>query len=65
VETIIAHMDLNGYARADLATVLGSTSRASEILNRKRALNLNMIRAISACWSLPVSLLVAEYKLAA
>jgi HTH-type transcriptional regulator / antitoxin HigA len=65
VETLIAHMDLNGYVRADLAQVLGSASRASEILNRKRALNLSMIRAISAAWALPVGLLVAEYELAA
>lgn len=65
VDTIIAHMDLNGYVRADLSALLGSHSRASEILNRRRALNLNMIRAISACWGLPIGLLVAEYKLAA
>jgi HTH-type transcriptional regulator / antitoxin HigA len=65
VDTLIAHMDLNGYVRADLARVLGSSSRASEILNRKRALNLPKIRAISAAWKLPAILLMAEYKLAA
>ena len=65
VETLIAHMDLNGYVRADLARVLGSSSRASEVLNRKRALNLTMIRAICATWQLPVAMLVAEYQLAA
>jgi HTH-type transcriptional regulator / antitoxin HigA len=65
IETLIAHMDLNSYSQADLAQVLSSTSRASEILNRKRALNLAMIRAISVAWGLPVSLLVSEYKLAA
>jgi HTH-type transcriptional regulator / antitoxin HigA len=65
VETLIAHMDINGYVRADLASVLGSASRGSEILNRKRALNLAMIRVISSAWGLPAMLLVAEYKLAA
>jgi HTH-type transcriptional regulator / antitoxin HigA len=65
IETLRAHMDLNGFTRSDLALVLGSSSRASEVLNRKRALNLWMIRAINAAWGLPVSLLVAEYGLAA
>lgn len=65
IETLHAHMDLNGFTRADLAQVLGSSSRASEVLNRKRALNLAMIRAISAAWGLPVSLLVGEYAVAA
>jgi HTH-type transcriptional regulator / antitoxin HigA len=60
IETLRAHMDLNGFTRADLASVLGSSSRASEVLNRKRALNLEMIRAIHAAWGLPVSLLVGE-----
>jgi antitoxin component HigA of HigAB toxin-antitoxin module len=65
IEALRAHMDLNGFTRADLAQVLGSSSRASEVLNRKRALNLAMIRAISAAWGLPVSLLVAAYAVAA
>ena len=65
VDTLIAHMDLNDYGRADLAKVLSSTSRASEILNRRRALNLTMICAISAAWGLPTNMLIAEYKLAA
>jgi HTH-type transcriptional regulator / antitoxin HigA len=65
VDALIAHMDLNGYVRADLARILGSPSRASEIINRKRALNLPMIRAISTTWGLPAIFLVAEYNLAA
>ena len=65
IETLRAHMDLNGFTRTDLAKVVGSSSRASEVLNRKRALNLAMIRAISTAWGLPVSLLVGDYALAA
>jgi HTH-type transcriptional regulator / antitoxin HigA len=65
VETLLAHMELNGLVQADLARVLGSASRASEILNRKRALNLPMIRALHAAWGIPVAMLVAEYELAA
>jgi HTH-type transcriptional regulator / antitoxin HigA len=65
IETLKAHMDLNGYERSDLASVLKSASRASEVLNRKRALNLAMIRAISSAWQIPVALLISDYKLAA
>ena len=34
VETIVGHMDLNGFTQDDLAKLLGSRSRASEIINR-------------------------------
>lgn len=53
-----------GRSQADLATILGSRSRASEILNRKRHLTLEQIRAISAAWNLPIALLAAPYELA-
>ncbi|GIU67465.1 transcriptional regulator [Candidatus Phycosocius spiralis] len=65
IEALIAHMDLNGYQQSDLAAILGSPSRASETLNRKRALSLSMIRTISAKWGIPVSFLVKAYPLAA
>jgi HTH-type transcriptional regulator/antitoxin HigA len=65
IEALIAHMDLNGYQQSDLAAILGSPSRASETLNRKRALSLSMIRTISTKWGIPVSFLVKAYPLAA
>jgi HTH-type transcriptional regulator/antitoxin HigA len=43
--------------------LLGSRSRASEVLNRKRALTLEMIRTINAEWKLPVELLIKPYEL--
>jgi HTH-type transcriptional regulator/antitoxin HigA len=51
-----------GRTQADLATIVGSRSRASEILNRKRRLTLDMIRDISAAWHLPVNTLTGAYK---
>jgi HTH-type transcriptional regulator/antitoxin HigA len=63
VETIIGHMDINGYTQADLADLLGSRSRASEILNRKRALTLEMIRKLESEWKIPAELLIRPYKL--
>ena len=63
VETIVGHMALTGRTQADLATLLGSRSRASEILNRKRALTLEMIHKLNAEWGIPAELLVQPYAL--
>lgn len=42
-----------GHSQTELSDVLHSRSRASEILNRDRALTLDMIRAISESWNIP------------
>jgi HTH-type transcriptional regulator/antitoxin HigA len=63
VETIIGHMDLTGRTQADLAELFGSRSRASEILNRKRALTLEMIHKLHEEWKIPAELLIRPYKL--
>jgi len=52
-----------GRTQAQLATIVGSRSRASEILNRKRRLTIDMIRDISNAWSLPVGTLTGSYHL--
>ena len=49
--------------QADLACLLGSRSRASEILNRKRALTVEMIWLISQEWKIPADMLVKPYGL--
>jgi HTH-type transcriptional regulator/antitoxin HigA len=54
-----------GRSQAELASLLGSRSRASEIMARKRRLTLEMIRKISAEWSIPIALLAKPYELAA
>jgi HTH-type transcriptional regulator/antitoxin HigA len=53
-----------GRTREEFVEIVGSKSHASEILNRKRPLTLDMIRKISSAWSLPIELLVAPYELA-
>lgn len=50
-----------GRSQAELAELLGSRPRASEIMSRKRALTLDMIRSISAAWKLPFEALAAPY----
>ena len=57
-------IDSMGRSQADLARIIGSRARASEILNRKRRLTLDMIRAISAEWKLPIETLTGAYELA-
>lgn len=55
-------MEQNGYSQTDLAGLLGSRARASEILNRKRSMTLNQIRVISRAWRIPVALLIGELE---
>ncbi len=63
VDSILGHMDLSGRTQADLAKLLGSRSRASEILNRKRALTVEMIHKLQNEWGIPAELLIRPYKL--
>jgi HTH-type transcriptional regulator / antitoxin HigA len=51
-----------GHTQAELAELLGSRSRASEILSRRRALTVDMIHKISEGWKIPADLLVRPYK---
>jgi HTH-type transcriptional regulator/antitoxin HigA len=52
-----------GHTQPELAELLGSRSRASEILARRRALTVEMIHAISEAWKIPAELLVRPYKI--
>jgi HTH-type transcriptional regulator / antitoxin HigA len=52
-----------GRSQAELAEILGSRSRASEILNRRRALTVEMIEKISAAWHIPAGALAKVYPL--
>ena len=65
VAAIRFHMDQNELRQKDLAGVIGSTSRASEILSGRRALTLEMIRAIHAAWAISLEALVGPDKQAA
>src|SRR5215472_3536485 len=52
-----------GHTQAELAELLGSRSRASEILARHRALTVDMIHKISETWKIPADLLVRPYRI--
>ena len=46
IEAIKFRMDQQGLSRKDLTSYIGSLSKVSEVLNRKRSLSLSMIRAL-------------------
>ena len=65
IDFLRAHMAMTGRTQVDLAKLLGSTSRASEILRRKRPLTVAMIHKLARGWGIPADALVAPYHLAA
>lgn len=63
VDLIAGYMEETGLQQSDLAQVVGSTSRASEFLNRKRPLTLAAIQKIHEAWRLPADVLIQPYHL--
>lgn len=64
VEFIKNVMEFQGIDQAEFGRLLRSRSRASEILNRRRPLNLSQIRQITNAWKVPADPLIREYELA-
>jgi HTH-type transcriptional regulator/antitoxin HigA len=58
IAAIRFHMEQNAYRQADLAAIIGSASRASEILNGRRPLTIEMIRRVHAAWKIPLESLI-------
>ena len=58
VDAILYRMETAGFTQGDLARLLGSRSRASEVLSRKRPLTLAMIRKLSREWNIPADCLI-------
>jgi HTH-type transcriptional regulator/antitoxin HigA len=61
IEAIKFRMEQLGYTQADLAEVVGLKSRASEILNKKRRLTLEMIRSLHNALHIPTDVLIQSY----
>ena len=60
VEAIEFRMHEQGLRQKDLVSMIGSRSRVSEVLARKRPLTVSMIRALSTGLGIPLSALVME-----
>lgn len=61
IEAIKFRMEQMGYTQSDLAKFVGLKSRASEILNRKRKLSLDMIRQLHDKLNIPSDVLIQSY----
>ena len=61
----VLHYAINelGHTQTEFADLLGSRSRASEILSRRRSLTVDMIHKISGAWKIPADLLVRPYRI--
>jgi HTH-type transcriptional regulator/antitoxin HigA len=62
VDAIRWRMDREGLTQSDLAELLGSRSRASEILNRKRVLTLEQAYRLHREWQIPAEVLLQPYR---
>lgn len=51
------------FTQSDLARILGSRSRASEILNRKRAITIDMAHRLFKELHIPAEVLIRPYHL--
>lgn len=63
IEAIKIRMEEMQLKQVDLVDAIGSKSRVSEILNRKRKLTVEMIRNLSKRLSLSPELLITDYQL--
>lgn len=61
IEAIKYRMEQMGYNQTDLANIVGLKSRASEILNKKRKLSLEMIRQLHDRLNIPTDVLIQTY----
>lgn len=55
-------MDQHGLSRADLAPLLGSASRVSEVLNGKRELSMSMVRNLRERFRISADLLISSKR---
>jgi HTH-type transcriptional regulator / antitoxin HigA len=60
VDAILFRIEQQGLTRKDLIPYLGSSSKVSEVLNRKRPLSLNMIRNLHEGLGIPADILLQE-----
>ena len=61
IEAIKFRMEQLGYTQNDLAKIVGLKSRASEILNKKRKLTLEMVRQLHTGLNIPTNVLIQNY----
>ena len=63
-EFLRGFMAMSGRTQGDLAALLGSKSRASEILNGKRDFTVEQIRLLRHRWGIPADCLIGDLQVA-
>ena len=63
IAAIRFRMEQEGLTTKDLLPIFKTRARASEIMAKKRRLNLPMIRRLHARLAIPIECLVKDYKL--
>ncbi len=61
IDALIYHMESRGLTRRDLEPFLGSRARVSEVLNRRRALTIEMIRKLHKGLDISADVLIRPY----
>jgi len=62
IDAILFRLDQMNMKKSELAKILGTRSRASEILSGKRKLSLSMIRKLNKVLDIPAEVLIKEYE---
>jgi len=62
IESILFRMDQMGLTRKDLMQYIGSISKVSEVLSRKRPLSLPMIRRLHQGLDIPADILIEDFE---
>jgi len=61
IEAIKFRMDQMGLNQQYLTKIIGSKSRASEMMNRKRPLSIRQIRTLLKTLNIPADVFLKEY----
>jgi len=62
IEAIKFRMEQQGLTRKDLEKILGSRTRVSEVLRRKRGLSITMIRALHRKLGISADVLIGSIR---
>ena len=63
IEAIRFRMEQEGLTNNDLLPIFKTRARVSEVMGKRRRLNLTMIRSLHKRLEIPIECLVKEYKL--
>ena len=62
IDALLYHMESRGLTRRDLEPFLGTRARVAEILNRRRALTIEMIRKLHRGLGISGDVLIRPYN---